>query len=82
MSLQLCICKRRNADKILMFRFLKKELEKQLMEKKYNGIKQEMLSIVNLNEIHYGTILDLMGVTESHCRMELLSFVTEEEIIK
>jgi hypothetical protein len=82
MSLQLCICKRRNADKILLFRHLKHELEKQLMEKKYNGIKPELLSIVNLNEIHYGAILDFMGVTESHCRMELLSFVTEDEIVK
>jgi hypothetical protein len=82
MSLQLCICKRRNADKILLFRYYKKELEKQLMEKKYKDIKPEMLSIVNLNEIHYGAILNFMGVTESHCRMELLSFVTEEEIIR
>jgi DNA-directed RNA polymerase subunit N (RpoN/RPB10) len=82
MSLQLCVCKRRNADKILLFRYFKKELEKQIMESKYNGIKPEILSIVNLNEIHYGKILDFMGITELHCRMELLSYVTEDEIIK
>jgi DNA-directed RNA polymerase subunit N (RpoN/RPB10) len=80
MSYVLCTCKRRNADKILLYRYLKAEVEKKIIEKKYNKIKPEMIQFI-LGDIEYGAILDALNIKQDCCRMEILTYITDDESV-